>query len=417
MPEEVITQSSVTFADPTVQRCPFDAYAQLRETGPVYKDPKTGYYVVLGYDLLREVLMDTDRFSSNVGIIQVRPGELGRKMQAIQKEFGVPAVPVLLTTDPPEHTFYRSLVGQAFSPNRVKKLEEFLTKTVSEHIDSVTVRSPIEFVSEICVMIPVFVLLELLGVDRSYAQQIKTWSDTAAATGDPTLPEERILELTRIACDYQRFIAEQTDRYRSEPNDSLLSAITNADVNGRQLTRNELVALSRQIMTAGHETTTNTMASGMLWLIERPELQDQLRADPSLMTTFIEELLRLESPLQAQFRKTMDDVVLGGVPIPKGAVLDVRFGAGNCDPEQFPNPRELDLKRGNLRTHLAFGAGPHFCIGNQLARAELRIAFTHLLSRLKNFRFADVEEPVKRVQHYFIHGVKELHLAYDLIDQ
>jgi cytochrome P450 len=405
----------LSLTNPGVQQCPFDFYETARSKGGLYRDPVTGFYLVLDYDLARHVAMDTATYSSSTGMIQGRTGELGRKMVEIQQEHGIPSAPVLLVTDPPAHRFYRSLVEKAFSPARVKKLEDFLVTTVAELVDDLADRSPIDFVHEMCVMVPVSVLVDLLGVDRSHARQIKIWSDAAAATSDPSLPDDKLLEYTRLVCDFQRFIAENAARYREQPSDCLLSALVHAEVEGRRLNINELVALARQIMVAGHETTTSVMAAGMTYLIDDPALADRLRKEPSLIPAFIDEVLRLESPLQGQFRKAMRDVVLEGTAIPAGAIIDLRYGAANRDSAQFAQADILDLARSDGRQHIAFGVGPHFCIGNQLARAELRIAFTDLLKKLANFRYAAVETPLVRTQHYFIRGIKHLHIAYDRV--
>lgn len=403
----------VDFADRKVQVCPFDAYRELRSDHPVYLDPTTGFYVVLDYALLREIGMDTKRFSSSTGVLVVRSGELGKQLQKVQEEHGVPPVPVLIVTDPPLHGFHRALVDRAFGLPRVKKLEAYLTQVVDDLIDRIVDRSPIDFVSEFAVTVPVSVLTDLMGVPRSQMSEIKRWADASSAAADPSKDTETKVRLTRIVCEFQRYVAGLAKEYREKPNDSVLSDLANADVDGRKLTENELVAICQQIMVAGHETTTRTMAGALLWMINTPGLEQRLRDNPDLISNFIEEVLRLEAPLQGMFRMTTTDVELGGVKIPAKSVVVVRWGAGNRDPKRFDSADALDIDRVNVKQHLAFGAGPHFCVGNQLARSELRISFDRLLRRMKNFRLVAGDGSVVREPHYFIYGIGELHIEFD----
>lgn len=403
----------IDFSDPDVQVCPFSAYDRLRAIAPVHIDPGTGFYVVLDLALLREIANDPVRFSNSTGLIQVRSGELGERMQAIQSEHGVEPESALLTTDPPEHGFFRSLVDKAFSQTRVRRLEEFLVDIVDEIIDEFIDRGAVEFVQEMAVMVPVHIVVILLGVSRDSVNDIKRWSDAASAGTDPALSDEAKLGSMAAVCEFQRFILNCANHYRGEPNDSLLSELANAQVDGRRLTDGELVSVAQQILVAGHETTASTIASGMLYLIETPGLEQRLRDNPKLVANFVEEILRLEAPLQGMFRKTMQDVVLAGVPVPRGSIIVMRWGAANRDPAVFADPGTLDLDRANRRHHLAFGAGPHFCVGNQLARAELRIAFERMLQRMKNFKLQGGPSNVTRMSHYFIYGITRMEVSFD----
>lgn len=405
----------VDFSDHATQIYPFEAYRQLHQQGPVYRDPGTGYFVVLDYDMLRDVARNPSLFSNETGVLLVRSGELGKKIHQMQEEHGIPSVSVLLTTDPPMHSYYRAFVDKAFSPARVKQLEQYLTGVCEDLLDRLDGRSEIEFVADVCVQIPVMVVADLLGVDRSRSGDIKRWTDATARASDPTLDDDTMLELLKCACGLELFIRDLAQGYRKHPNDSLLSNVANMAVDGRPLTDPELVSLMRQVFVAGHETTTFTMAGAMMWMINVPGLESRLREEPQLIDVFVEEVLRLEAPLQGMFRRTTADTVLGDVEIPAGSVIVMRWGAGNRDPERFPHPDTLDLTRRNVRNHLAFGTGIHFCVGNQLARAELRIAFAALLKRFRNFRYAAREHPVERSPHYFQYGINKLFIEFDRV--
>jgi cytochrome P450 len=388
----------------------FVSYEEMRALGPIVREPETGYYVVVDYAILKQIATDTKRFSNSTGLIAFRSGELGERMREIQREQGVPIVPALLTTDPPAHQFYRSLVDKALTPVRVKKLEMFLNDVVDEIIDDFINRGEVEFVSEMATLVPVNVVAAILGVSRDRVADIRRWSDAASSGNDPTLTDEQKLETVRVTCELQRFMLDQANIYRKTPNDSLLSNLANFESDGRQLNDSELISIAQQIIIAGHETTASVMASAVHWMIHTPGLEDELRAHPALLNRFIEEVLRLESPLQGMFRRTTEDVEVGGMPIPKESIVVMRWGAGNRDPEAFPDPAGLHVHQPAGRQHLAFGFGAHFCIGNQLARAELRISLAHMLARMKNFRLVD---KVDRISHYFIYGISKMHVAFD----
>lgn len=408
-----MVETQPDFCDPAVQADPFASYEAARQQGPVYRDPQTGFYFVLDYDLLREVAGDSATFSSATGVLSVRSGDLGEEIRRIQEENGIFLVPALLVTDPPLHKFHRGFVDKAFSPSRVRKLETYLGGVIDDLITGFENEPVIDFVQRMALMVPVYVVADLIGADRSMVHDIKRWSDASAAGVDPSLTREQTLAAIREACGLQRFILDQTHRYRQAPADNLLSDVANGKVDGRQLSESEIVTLMEQVFVAGHETTTNTMSLGMLRMIQTPGLEALLRSNPQEIGAFVEEILRLDSPLQGMFRLTTRDVELGGTHIPAHSVVVVRWGAGNRDPKRFANAAEIDLKRPNLRQHLAFGTGIHFCVGNQLARAELRISFERLLERLGNFRLADGAASVERASHYFIHGLKRLDIAFE----
>lgn len=404
-----------SFGDPAIQSDPFAAYDALRGEHPVYRDPATGFYVVLDYDLLCQVALDSATYSNSTGVLAVRSGELGAEIKRIQAENNIPTVPTLLVTDPPDHTFYRRLVDKAFSAARVKRLEGYLTGVIDDLVAGFENEPSIDFFARMGNVVPLYVVADLIGADRSRIDDIKRWSDSAAAASDPSVDRQTILHHIRVTCEFQRFIRDQAHRYRASPDDTLLSEVANAEVDGRRLTDPELVSMMQQVFVAGHETTSSTMTGGMLYLIRTPGLEEQLRQRPELIRNFVEEVLRLESPLQGMFRITTRDVELGGVSIPAKSVIVVRWGAGNRDSKQFACPAQLDLERKNPMRHLAFGYGIHFCVGNQLARAELRISFDRLLRRLKNFRLVDGDRSIERLSHYFIYGIRRLDIAFDRI--
>jgi cytochrome P450 len=211
----------------------------------------------------------------------------------------------------------------------------------------------------------------------------------------------------------QNYLANVIERVRVTPNETLISHLANTETDGRLLNMRELLGILHQLLIAGNETTTTTLASGMKLLIEQPELAETLHARPELAKQFAEEALRNRSPIQILFRKAAEDVEIRGVTIPAGSIVEVRYGAANRDPRQYPCPETIDLERPNAASHLAFGAGAHLCIGNQLARGELRIAFQTLTRRLKNFRALHGEDSYQWLTSYIAYGPSRIWMAFD----
>jgi cytochrome P450 len=201
---------------------------------------------------------------------------------------------------------------------------------------------------------------------------------------------------------------------RLVPEETLLSHLANTETDGKLLDMRGLLGVLHQILIAGNETTTTTLASGMKLLIDQPDLAEALFEDPDGVPQFVEEVLRMMAPVQTLFRKAAEPVEIGGVTIPEGAIVEVRYGAGNRDPEQYSCPGEIDLKREKANTHLAFGAGIHMCIGNQLARGELRLAFTALTRRFKNFRLSRGDAGVEWMTSYIAYGPSRLWMGFEL---
>ncbi len=406
---------SISFIDPEVQRCPFEAYARLREHGPVYYDKSCDFYIVTGYDEVRRASSDTETFSSVTGKLLVKQAPYQAKVDAVYQEFGFLPVNTLVVADPPVHTFHRALVDKAFTVSRVRKMEEYLGTVVNEMIDDCIDRGNVEFFGEIAMKIPTFVIADQLGVPRADFATFKRWSDAVIQEGDPNNGETKQIEITRTICELQQYLALMAERYLKNPADCMLSDLAGAEDNGRRITVPELVSMVIQILVAGNDTTTSAISSAMYRMIHSPGLEDKLRAKPETIVNFCEEVLRLESPIQGLYRRATRDTRIGDTDIPEGSIVILKYGAANRDSHQFINPDFMDPDRSNARTHLAFGTGPHFCIGNQLARGELRVTFSNLLSRMRNFRLARGEDGVSRVTHFFGYGLKQLEINFDKI--
>lgn len=406
----------ISFMDPDIQKCPFPAYRVVRESGPVFVDPATGWYFVTDYNLVRSLTADTTNLSSFTGILMCRQkSQVQDKLDAIYSQEGFMPMPLLVVGDPPEHRFHRSFVEKAFTAARVKKLEGYLEQVVDDIIGKCIDSPEIEFRSAVAGIVPQIVICDLLGMPRSDLPKLQRWTDAVIANQDQSNSEARQVELAHIICELHQYAVAKVEEFRRKPAECLLSDFANTKVDGRELTAREIAALCEQVMAGGNDSSANAIANAMIRLIEQPAYQSQLRDSPELIPKFVEEVLRLESPVQGLFREPKHDMEIAGVKIPKGSVVVLKWAAANRDPAQFPNPDAIDLRRNNLLRHMTFGNGAHVCVGNQLARGEIRIVLTRLLQRMQNIRYSRGAASIVRDAHFFAWGPRELYITFDRI--
>ena len=407
--------NKVSFIDEEVQRCPFAAYAQVREAGPVYFDESCGYYIVTGYDEVRKWAADTTNLSNVTGLLlsfDSKPYQ--QRINDIYEARGVLPMNTLTVSDPPLHSFHRSLVDKAFTASRVRQMEDYLQSIIDGMIDEFIDRGECDFYADFAAKVPIHVIASQLGVELEDIDWFKECSDAVIAESNPSNDEETQVAITCKITELQQFILRKIGEFQDRPGDCLLSDLVHADDNGRKMSMREMVSIILILLVAGNDSTALAMTSAMHRMIAHG-LEDELRADPARIPNFIEEVLRLEAPVQGLYRRAVNDIRIADTDIPAGAIVVMRFGAANRDPAQFAEPDELDATRGNARNHLAFGAGPHFCLGNQLSRGELRIAFDTLLRRMRNFRLADGQDAAAWMSHFLVYGPVKLQIAFDRI--
>lgn len=410
MIEVLIDSPSLSFADPDIQRCPFHAYTQLRDEQPVYKDPLTGTFILTRHEDVRRALLNVKALRNNTGLTSTTNDVAAN---AVFEEKGWLPLDTLVSNDPPNHRVYRTLVDKVFTTARVAALEPRINEIVNDLIDQFADRAEIDFLDAFAIKLPMTVIAEQLGISSDHMDRFKIWSDVSVESTSPVIATERMVEIANIITDMQRYLAAEIASVRSQPNNTLISNLANTEVDGRRLDMRELLSVIHQILVAGNETTTTALASGMRLLIEQPELAEQIYNDRAKVNPFVEETLRVLSPVQTLFRRAAEAVEIAGVTIPAGSLVEVRYGAANRDPRQYAAPDEIDLDRPNAAGHLAFGAGIHLCIGNQLARGELRLAFLALTSRLKGFRLTRGEDSYRWVSSYVVHGPSALWMSFE----
>jgi hypothetical protein len=364
---------------------PFPVYHRLRTEDPVHESPM-GLWVLTRYDdvagMLRDARFGRKGFDT---LLQARFGEAGFDLS-------------MLFRDPPDHTRLRALVSKAFTPRVVEEMRERIQGIVDALLDRAQDVGHMDVIADLAYPLPVIVICEMLGVPAETRDRFRHWSVDIARSLDaialPTEPEviERGTAARHALADYFRgLIAER----RRHPKADLLSDLIAAEEQGDKLTEGELMATVLLLFVAGHETTVNLIGNGTLALLRHPAELRALRADPALIGSAVEELLRYDGPVQRTGRMPNTDVEVGGRTIPKGALVLGLIGAANRDPAHFPDPDRLDITRSDNR-HLGFGWGIHFCLGAPLARLEAQIAILALARRMPRLALATARPEWRR---------------------
>jgi pimeloyl-[acyl-carrier protein] synthase len=351
---------------------PYPAYEELREE-PARWEEELGGWLLTGYAEVAGALADR-RVSRGSG---PRSGDLLTRL----------LTRMMLFTDPPAHTRLRALANRAFTPRRVEALRPRITAIVDALLAEAE-GGEWDLIANLAYPLPVTVIAEVLSLPRADRALFKRWSDdviaVAAGVGDDPGRRERAHRSAQALADY--FAALVAD-LRAHPDGTLLSGLIDAEDEGSRLTGDELLANAILLLMNGHETTTFAIGNGMLALLRHPQELARLRDRPGLITTAVEEMLRYDGPVQMRGVVAGDDLELGASRIRAGQPLWLAIGATGRDPRQFPEPGRFDVGRSPNR-HLQFGAGPHFCLGAALARAEIELALAGLLGRFRQIELA-----------------------------
>jgi len=411
-------------ADADAVADPFAMFARLRQKSPVHYVEAAGVWLVTRYSDICTVARNPAAFSSRqaTGPHGQRRREALEALAAGSEELRTALAagafrdrePVLLRCDPPRHTAQRKLVNKAFSPSRVRQIEDTVSGICTRLIDAVIDTGRMELVSDLAVPLPITVIAGALGVADGDLPTFKRWSDALAASiGNDALHRDQVLAQIRSQSEFATYFIDTIANRRRAPQDDLISDLVHACVDGESLRQDELLTMFAQFLIAGNETTTTHITATVALLLEQPSLLARCRADLSLLPKLIEESLRVESPIAGLYRTALVDTEVGGIAIPAGAHLLLCYGSGNRDPDQFADPDAVDLEREGEGAHLAFGQGPHFCLGSALSRAESRIALTAMLTRMTNLRRDPDAPPPQRVPSYILRGVRRLDLLFD----
>ena len=374
-------------------RDPYPAYAELRDAAPVreVQRPEGAVWLVSRYADVRAALADP-RLSKD-----------WRYTLAPEARADAPAanIPMMLLLDPPEHTRLRKLVSRSFTVRRMEELRPRVEQIAGELLDALPPTGKVDVMAEYAILLPVFVICELLGVPVEDRDEFAAWSNTLV---DESTQDEATAAMGQLSAYMGRLVEQK----RRQPDDALISALVEVAEDGDRLSQEELVAMAMMLLIAGHETTVNLIGNGLLALFTHPEQRALLRERPELLPSAVEEFLRWDSPVHSTpVRFAAEDVEYSGVTIPARSVVTLSLAAANRDPERFAGAEELHVDR-DASGHVAFGHGLHHCLGAQLARIEGQEAIGLLLARRPEIALAaDAGELVYR-RSSLIRGLREL---------
>jgi len=361
--------------DPEVLANPYPLFHRLRSEDPVHWDPFLHTWVVTRYVDVLDVL---HTFSANRTHTPQKLEVMGLSHMSPIAQL---MVKQMLFMDPPTHTRLRSLASHAFTPQRVEVLRTHIREIVNRLLDEVQPKGRMDIILDLAEPLPAIVTAEMLGVPVEDRDKLKFWSaNFAEMLGNFQHNPERTPKILQIVQDMTAYFQETILRLRDHPREGLVHSLMTAEIDGDRLTDEEVVANSIVTMVGGLETTTNLIGNGILTLLRNPEEMERLKANPSLVPSAVEEMLRYESPSQHTGRIVPQDREMGGKVLKKGQAIMAVMAAANRDPERFPDPDRFDISRKDNR-HLAFGYAAHFCFGAALARVEGQEAFEALLRR------------------------------------
>ncbi len=373
-------------------RNPHEELAWLRANAPVWRDPRTGVWGIATHHLVKHVSTHPELFSSAGGI---RP------------DFG--PSPMMIDMDDPAHWQRRKLVNTGFTPRRVRDREAFICQTVDHLIDAVSERGECDLVGDIAAWLPLIVIADALGVDPADWARLLHWSeDMMSMLGQGT--DKAVARAAQAGAEYGAYALGLVASRREHPTDDLMSILVHADVDGDRLDERAIVSESLLILNGGDETTRHVISGGVYELLRQPDLWESLRHDRRLLPAAIEEMLRWVSPIKNMARTAVVDVDLAGRRIDAGDTMLLLYPSANRDEAVFEDAFRFDIRR-SPNDHVAFGFGPHFCLGASLARLELRVVLDRLLDRLPDLSLVDAEEPAHRSAN-FVSGYERVPVRF-----
>jgi cytochrome P450 len=365
--------------DDATRRDPFPLFTRARRDHPVYPHPGLPITSVFRYADVQAILRDAETWSSR---FPPPPGIDPANMPE----------PSMIGQDPPQHTRLRGLVSQAFTPRIIRRLEPRIHEIAHELVDRALEQGEVDLVQALTYPLPVIVIAEIIGVPAEDREQFKEWSDKAVASlGNglfaPPTPE-RMRELGRLLDEMGAYFARLADERRRAPREDLLTGLVQAEVEGSKLTHEEMLRMLVLLLVAGNETTTTLIGNAVVELLAHPGQLQRLRAQPDLMETAVDEVLRYSSPVQLDPCCAKRAVALHGHTVEPGQIVVCWIGSANRDDEVFEHADQFDVGRGDNR-HIAFGFGPHYCLGANLARLETQVTLRVLLQRTRGFERSD----------------------------
>src|SRR5215469_16708655 len=392
---------------------PYAAFRVMRAEAPVYwheRKPGQGFWSVSSYDDALKVYHDPGTYSSEHGIALAFNDADPQTTDSDQPPPEYGAGMMMITTDPPRHSRVRQIINRRFTPRAVSVYEPHIRKIAGDIIDAVIENGQCDFVVDIAARLPTAVTCEMMGIPREYWNMMFEATNMSIGSEDPEYQQGRTARETGQAAQAQVFsyFSQLTEDRRKSPGEDLVSAFVHGEIDGVKFDEMEVLFNCFLLIVAGQETTRNATSGGMLALIENPGAAARLKADPSIVDTAIEEILRYTTPVTHILRVARNDSELRGNRIRAGdRVVNWNISA-NRDAAAFSQPDSFDLTR-KPNDHLAFGHGEHFCLGANLARLELRVILDEVMRRIPDLELAG---PIERLRSNFVAGIKHMPVRF-----
>jgi cholest-4-en-3-one 26-monooxygenase len=400
------TAAQINLVDPGVYERggpPHEQFAWLREHAPVFWHEQDGapgwpgFWAVTRHAVVLEVSRHPEVFSSERRSVSLRelPDKVVERRRAM-----------ILDMDPPRHTRQRGLVNRGFTPRMIGRLEDSIRETCTRLLDAALQRGEADFVTDVAGPLPVEVICELVGAPPEDRSRLYELTNRMAAFDDPEVSSPAIgVQATN---DLYAYAAQLGELRRREPRDDIVTQLLQPDEDGNELTAHEFNVFVLLLVLAGNETTRNAASGGMLAFFEHPQQWQRLLANPALIPTAAEELIRWVSPVNAFRRTAIQDTELAGQKIAEGDKVIIFYTSANRDEAIFRAPQDFDIGR-DPNPHIAFGFGPHFCLGRHLAALELRVLLQATVERMPA---VTLDGPVTRFRSNFINGIKHMPVKF-----
>lgn len=376
--------------DPAVADDPYPHYSAWRESQPIFRDEGSRDWIISRHEDVRSALKNPALFSSSA---------------FAESDQSAVALP-LLSDDPPRHTKLRALVNRAFTSRTLKEIEDGIEQLSHSMIAAIETGTAVDIAEAFTIPLPVAVISQMMAIPLERGEDFKRWSDALTGTSEAQNMDERMPDIMEMAGFFTSLIPGR----RENPGDDLISKIVNAEIDGEQLSDEDIAGFCMLLLIAGNETTTNLLSNLLYHAASNPEIWEALRADRNKIDAAIEEILRFDAPVQYVFRTVMEDINLHGQNLSAGDIAILVMGSANRDKDHHEAPDEFRLDR-TSNSHLTFGHGIHFCIGAPLGRMEARLALEAMLDQFKSVKHAEKENI--RTHSHMLRGFHHLWLEFE----
>jgi cytochrome P450 len=390
---------------------PYPFYVQARSEEPVFFSELLQAWVVTRYEDIRSVLLRPDIYSSKDTMRSAAPWA-PEVFQILAGDEAI-SIPTFVNSDGKEHQRFRMPLNQAFLPARIKAMEGTIRTVAHRLIDTFYEERHADLITSFAGPLPQEIILRMFGISQADIPMCKRWSDDTQALVNEPLSLERQIECAHSLLDFHKYMSALIEERRANPGDDVVSYLHTVQYDPvRPLNGPETVITLTGLLIAGHETTTGLIGTALYLLLSQPECWQYICRQPETIPEAVEEALRFDTPVPAFYRTALKEAQIGGVTIPEGALLSLNYASANRDEKRFAYADQFDLKR-SPNQHLAFGHGPHFCLGAPLARLEVRIALEALSQRLPRLRLR-LPQKLSYTPNLMLRSIKRLTVAWDV---